>query len=144
MSVRRTIIRNVLSNWAGYGVNIAVALFLSPFIVHSLGDSTYGIWTLVVSLTGYYGLLDLGIRSGVGQYVTRYWAQGDMDGVNRTTNTALAVLSVTAIVGILATAVAAWFLPQLFAIEKAGVLEAQWAMFVMGTGFSISLPIGGE
>ncbi len=39
---------------------------------------------LIVGMTGYYGLLDLGIRSAVGQYVTRYWTAGDMEGVNRT------------------------------------------------------------
>lgn len=141
MSVKRTIIRNTLSNWAGYGVNVIVALFLSPFVVHSLGDDAYGMWTVLVSLTGYYGLLDLGIRSGVGQYVTRYWAKGDMDGINRTMHTALVALSGIAIVGILATGVVVWFLPQWFTIEGASTFETQLAMLIMGVGFTISLPM---
>ena len=141
MSVKRTIIRNVLSNWAGYGVSIAVAIFLSPFVVHSLGDGAYGMWTLLVSLTGYYGLLDLGIRSGVGQYVTRYWAQGDMDGVNRTMNTALFTLSAIAIVAVLATGVVVWFLPKWFTIEGASLFDTQLAMAVMGVGFAVNLPM---
>ena len=141
MSVKRTIIRNVLSNWAGYGVSIAVAIFLSPFVVHSLGDGAYGMWTLLVSLTGYYGLLDLGIRSGVGQYVTRYWAQGDMDGVNRTMNTALVVLTGIAAVAIIATCVIAWMLPQWFTAEDIPASDLQLAMLIMGVGFSLTLPM---
>ena len=39
-------------------------------------------WALLVACTGYYGLMDLGIRSAVGQYVTRYWAKDDIDGVS--------------------------------------------------------------
>jgi hypothetical protein len=33
---------------------------MSPFIVHHLGTSAYGMWVLVGSLTGYLGLLNLG------------------------------------------------------------------------------------
>lgn len=35
--------------------------FLTPIILGSLGPSAYRVWPLAVSLTGYYGLLDLGV-----------------------------------------------------------------------------------
>ena len=54
----RVLIRNIVSNWVGFSVQVAVAFFLTPFILHSLGDTRYGIWSLVIGLTGYYGLLD--------------------------------------------------------------------------------------
>jgi len=37
-----------------------------------------------VSVTGYYGLLDLGIRGGLTQYITRHLATGDVERMNRT------------------------------------------------------------
>ena len=58
----RVILRNIFSNWTGYLITILVGFFLAPFVLHHLGNTGYGVWTLVLSLTGYFGLLDLGIR----------------------------------------------------------------------------------
>jgi O-antigen/teichoic acid export membrane protein len=73
----KVLIRNAASNWLGFAVQAAVAFFLTPFVLASLGPSRYGVWMLVGSLTGYYGLLDLGFRAGLTQYLTRYLATGD-------------------------------------------------------------------
>ena len=65
---------NVLANWASLVVGTVVSLFLSPYIVHTLGDTAYGVWVLVGSLVGYLGLLDLGTRGAVTKYVATYHA----------------------------------------------------------------------
>jgi hypothetical protein len=56
----RTLLRNVLSNWAGFLVEACVAFYLSPFVIHTLGDTSYGIWILLTSLTCYFGILNGG------------------------------------------------------------------------------------
>ena len=96
MTKAASIRRNIASNASGYFVHTVVALLLWPFVLASLGDELNGLWQAVVAVTGYYGLLDLGIRSAVGQYATRYWAARDIDGVNRTITTALVVMLVVA------------------------------------------------
>ena len=70
-------LRNILSSVSGYAVTVLVALFLSPFVVHSLGDESYGLWVLVVSLTGYYGLLVFVALLVVG--LVYEWRQGALD-----------------------------------------------------------------
>jgi len=55
-------IRNVAANWGGFAFSILVTFFLSPFVVRHLGNGSYGVWTLIGSLTGYLGLLDMGVR----------------------------------------------------------------------------------
>src|SRR5580658_1637146 len=67
---KRELIKNVGSGWFSLGVNILVGIFLSPFILHRLGNTAYGAWILVFSVTGYYGLFDLGIRSSIVRYVS--------------------------------------------------------------------------
>jgi O-antigen/teichoic acid export membrane protein len=84
VSQHRSIFRNVLCNWTGFATGLVVTFALTPFVLHSLGEARYGIWTLTIAITGYYGLLDLGIRSGLTQYLTRYLAVRDFDRVNRT------------------------------------------------------------
>src|SRR2546427_3011707 len=58
-------LRNVLSNWGAFAFAAVVNFALAPVVVHALGDTAYGVWSLLVSLTGYLGLLDLGVRGAV-------------------------------------------------------------------------------
>jgi len=46
---RRTI-WNVLTNWASFVISVGTSLLLSPYIVHTLGDVTYGAWVLLDAL----------------------------------------------------------------------------------------------
>jgi len=138
MTVRQRFVRNVLSNYAGYGISILVSLFLSPFIVRTLGDSMYGVWVLLISLTGYYGLLDLGVRGAVTQYVARYKAKGDEDGVNRTLNTSLAFLGACSGIVLLAAGLVVVYLPAMIDVPAERVANARWAAGVLGVLFALT------
>ena len=71
------LVRNVLANWLALGTATVVGFVLTPYMLRHLGDTGFGLWVLVTTLTGYYGLLDLGFRAGVGQYLIRYIAARD-------------------------------------------------------------------
>ncbi|PYV98889.1 MAG: hypothetical protein DMG89_09835 [Acidobacteria bacterium] len=62
------ILKNVGSSWFAPGVNVLVGIFLSLYMFHRLGDEAFGLWVLIFSITGYYGLFDLGIRSSIVRY----------------------------------------------------------------------------
>ena len=81
------ILKNVSSNWFALAVNVLVGFFLSPYVLHHLGDAAFGLWVLIFSVTGYYGLFDLGIRSSIVRYVATYSARGDQGQMNRLINT---------------------------------------------------------
>ena len=128
----RILIRNILSNWAGFAVQAVVVFFLTPFVISNLGDARYGIWALVTGLTGYYGLLDLGFRSGITQYLARYLANNDFDELNRTASTACVVLACCGVlVGCVSLAIAA-IAPIIFTIPTGAVAEARWCICVIG------------
>jgi len=67
----RRIAGNIFSNWAALAIGMGAAFFVTPFVVHRLGNVAYGVWVLVVSLNSYMGLLDLGLRGAVTRYVSR-------------------------------------------------------------------------
>lgn len=106
-------IKNILSNWGAYGINIIVAFFLSPFVVHNLGDMNYGLWAFIGSVTGYMGLLDMGIRSAVTRYVAEYNAKRDVAGINRLCSTAIAFYIVAGLIAISIGYSVAGFLPSI-------------------------------
>src|SRR6516225_8417694 len=107
-------IRNILSNWGGYFFSILVGFFLSPFVVHRLGNSAYGVWTLMVSLTGYLGLLDFGGRGSVTRYVARFHARGEHESSGRLVSSALLIFSCAGALAILVSCLIAWHGTRLF------------------------------
>lgn len=94
MSRARIYLRNITANWIGYGINLAVMFFMSPFVVRTLGDERYGVWSLLISLTGYLGLVELGTRAGLGRYINYYLGKEDIPKLNGVINTAMAMLRV--------------------------------------------------
>src|SRR5580692_10646793 len=87
MSLKTRALKNIASSWGGLVVNIAVGFFLSPFVLHHLGDDAFGLWILIFSLTGYYGIFDFGIRSSLIRYVSKFQATGDKEHLARLINT---------------------------------------------------------
>lgn len=136
------ILRNILSNWASYFVTAGVGFALAPFILHRLGNTGYGLWTLVLSLTGYFGLLDLGIRSSVGRFVARYLALNDEDKTNRTVSSALAILASGGALALLATVVVVKFFFGAFSVEPEFVASGKAALLISGLNMALILPLG--
>ncbi len=140
--------RNISSNLAGYLVNAAVMFLLTPFVLEQLGDGRYGIWSVVIATTGSYGIFDLGIRSAAGLYLTRYAAQRDDEGVNRSFSTAFVLLAALAVLGLVATLGIALQLPEFLGSRAGGDidptdvgLDAQKAFLVIGASVSLCLPL---
>ncbi|HDZ21048.1 hypothetical protein LCGC14_0239270 [marine sediment metagenome] len=114
MSKARVQTRNLLVNWFGHSANLVVMFFLFPFIINTLGQLNYGIWCLLVAVTGYMGLLDIGIRASTGRYVIFHTGRDEHDDVNETIQTAMGFF--TTMVGGLALIAAAvgWWFPSIF------------------------------
>src|SRR6266576_2101979 len=136
------IIKTVSSSWFSLGVNILVGIFLSPFILHRLGDTAYGIWVLIFSITGYYGLFDLGIRSSVIRYVSTYTATNNNDGLNRLINTSLATYTPIGALSMAATLCGTLFADSLFRIPAEFLHTARWLFLIVGTAVSLGFPTG--
>lgn len=137
----RIILRNIFSNWLAYIVSGAVAIFLTPFVVHRLGNTGYGIWTLVLSLTGYFGLLDFGIRSSVGRFVARYMALDEPESVSRTISNAMAMLGCGSVLAVAATIGMTYALPS-FHLEAQLQAPARTALLLAGANIALALPMG--
>ena len=83
------IVKNVGSGWVALAINVLVGILLWPFILHRLGDAASGVWVLIFSITGYYGLFDLGIRSSIVRYVSKFSATDNKEEIAKLINTSL-------------------------------------------------------
>jgi O-antigen/teichoic acid export membrane protein len=139
---KRELIKNVGSGWFSLGINILVGISLSPFILHRLGNTAYGAWILVFSVTGYYGLFDLGIRSSIVRYVSTYTATNDTDKLSRLINTALAVYTAIGTAAMLTTLVVSRFLESLFNIPPEFLHLARVLFLLVGAAVALGFPTG--
>jgi O-antigen/teichoic acid export membrane protein len=133
MRKARIYARNLGANWIGHIANLAVAFVMSPFVVHSLGDARYGVWTLLTSLTGYLGLVDIGVRGGTGRYVNYYLGRDEENEVSNVVSTSLLFYGLVSVLVLAASAGLAFFFEDIFPrIQPEYVQEAQWVLLLLG------------
>ena len=142
MSLKVLALKNVMSNWAGLATNIAVGFFLSPFILHHLGDEAFGLWVLIFSLTGYYGVFDFGIRSSLIRYVSQYRATGDNEQLARVVNTSLFLYTCIGLILILPTLACQMYVDRIFHIQPSFLRDARILVAIVGYSLSIGFPLG--
>ena len=135
-------IRNVLVNWGSFAFAVAVNFFLSPFVVHQLGNTAYGTWVLLGSLVGYMGLLDLGVRSAVMRYIARHHARAEDAEAGRVASAGLVIFGVVGLVALALSAVFAVFLDHWFRIPADTVGVARLVVLVGGLSVATSLVSG--
>jgi len=136
------ILKNVGSSWFSLGINIIIGFFLSPFILHSLGDAKFGLWVLIFSVTGYYGIFDLGIRSSVIRYISKLTAVEDREGLAKFFNTSLATYTGIGIAATLVTLMGSHFVGSMFPIEADFLPTARWLFLIVGLSVAIGFPLG--
>jgi O-antigen/teichoic acid export membrane protein len=141
-SQKLQIIRNVGSSWSALAVNVVVGFFLSPFIVHHLGDAAFGVWLLVFSVTGYYGLFDLGIRSSIIRYVSKYTATDDREKLTGFINTALFSYAGIGVVSMLLTTLLSSSVEHFFKIPPEMHAQARLLLLMVGASVSLGFPFG--
>jgi O-antigen/teichoic acid export membrane protein len=88
MTSASILLKNITSNYVGIAIQIVIAFLLSPFLVHTLGDEGYGIWTIVAALTGYMSLLDLGLSSAITRFIAEHNRRGEADAMSSMLSTA--------------------------------------------------------
>lgn len=132
---------NVVWNWTGMAVNLLAGFIVAPYLVHCLGDRSYGLWILIASMTGYFGLLDLGVRGSVGRYIAFHRARQEQDGINQVLSTAVAILTGVAVLALIATAVAMPLFYKLFDVPPEQTTAARWAILIVGLNLAVTFPV---
>ncbi len=112
----RLVAINTLSNYFRFAILFVVFFLLTPVLVRRLGTDAYGLWSLLNSVLGLFGLLDLGFGAATYKYVAHCVGTKDDAQLNRVVNTILVVYGGLSLLATLAIAVLAFFFNRMFAI----------------------------
>ena len=130
------IARNAISNWAAFLYVAGVSFFLSPFIVKHLGATAYGVWSLLVALVGYLGLLDFGVRGAVTRYIAQHHAVGDAKSASGIASGALVLFGGAGVIAVGLASLLAYFSPVLFNVPPE-LADTAKTVLVIG-GFTVA------
>ncbi len=89
--------------------NAIVGLVITPFIIHSLGDRMYGLWMIVGSFLGFYGMFDFGLVSAVQRYISKAVGNKDHEEINKVVNTSMFLFLIIGLVVLLITIIIVLF-----------------------------------
>jgi O-antigen/teichoic acid export membrane protein len=135
-------VRNVLSNWGAFVLSAVVNFVLSPYVVHSLGNTGYGIWVLIGSLVGYLGLLDLGVRGAVMRFIANLHAASDHQEAGHMASAGLFLFSISGLAAVAISIGLALGAGRFFTIPPEMVMTARIVLVIGGVNIAVALVSG--
>ena len=143
MSHKRKVLQGSASNLVRMLLSMLVSLVLPPFLVHRMAPAEYSAWVLILQLSGYVYMLDLGLQTAIGKFVAEYDARGDRETSHHLISTSFTILTIAAAIGSAAIAVMVWSVPQLFhQMPAALVPQVRISLLVVGLSTAVTLPFG--
>lgn len=109
---------------------------MMPFLIRSLGDHWYGLWILVASTLGFYGVFDMGLASATQRYISHALGSGTEQRLNSILSNSLFLYAIIASLTVLASIVIALLTPLFFESDQ-DIRIFQFIILVMGSTFSI-------
>jgi O-antigen/teichoic acid export membrane protein len=140
MTSHRRTVWNITTNTAGVAVNMVSGLLVMPYLIQTLGTSTYGLWILIGTLSGYFGVLDLGVSAALGRLIAAHRARSEFEHVNEVMSTACALLMVVFLVVCLATCVVLEVFPVLFSVPADRILDVRCSLILVGLTLALTFP----
>lgn len=137
---RRVLARNTAWNYGGFAINLIANLVTLPFVVSHIGETAAGVWLLMSAVTGYMGLLELGIVPSLTQSIAAARARNEFDAVSRAASSALALLVGLASLTLIVLP-AAGTLAGLFQVPAELEGPAATALQITVLGFALRMPL---
>jgi O-antigen/teichoic acid export membrane protein len=130
--------QNIIWNWSGRILEAVVGFFVMPYLIIRLGDTSYGLWNVISAMSGYFGILDLGMCGSVGRYVALYKAKNDQARVNATFSTAVLLMLGLGAVGLVGMTLSQFIFFKIFPdVPLEQLPAARWALFLLGLNLAL-------
>jgi len=116
-----------------YVTQPVLMILSAPFLLGRLGLDRYGIWMLVLSFAGTFGIFQLGLGDATIKYVSTYKGRNDTEGVSRVISGTLALSGLLGALPAIVMFIGAPFLVHhVFRIEASNYTEAIRAIQIGG------------
>src|ERR1700678_1781698 len=114
MSFKRKVLQGSASNLVRMLLSMLVSLVVPPFLVRRMEPAEYSAWVLILQLSGYVYMLDVGMQTAIGKFVAEYDAKGDREASHHLVSTSFTILALAVPIGSVLFDVLVWSVAQLF------------------------------
>lgn len=139
MSVAKKLLTGSALRTLNLALNIGISFFMMPFLIHALGDGSYGIWTLVSMFMGYYGLIDLGMSATISRFVATSIGADDIVRRKVITSTSFYIFVGLGCLAAVATLIATTFADKFSTPDDLETMQI--ALIIMGLSLASTFPV---
>jgi O-antigen/teichoic acid export membrane protein len=139
-SQTKLIFQNVSVNYLVTGTELLLGIFMLPFNVAHLGQSAYGLWILVASVTVYFSMLDMGYGVAQVRFAAKYRAHGDTTALNEVTSTMFCVFSGVGLLTFVLAILISFNLDRFFPLTGAQVRTGQIVLLCISGYIALGFP----
>lgn len=133
-----------LLSYTSIFVYIIIGLLYTPIMLRLLGQSEYGLYSLIGSVVGYLSILDLGLGNAIVRYTARNRAVGDKDAESSLNGMFIVLYSIIAVITIAIGAVLYINIDNMFGASLSAIelQKAKIMMMLLIFNFAVSFPLG--
>jgi O-antigen/teichoic acid export membrane protein len=136
--MKLSLVRNAFANLLGAVVPAVVALATVPLVVRGLGEASYGVYSLVTAIVGYFAVIDINVTAGSVKYIAEFHTRRDNARINETVFFGLLVYAALGLAGGLGLFFGAhYFVAHVFAVPAALEATATTTLRLAALGFFI-------
>ena len=134
----------VILSYLSTGLNMLIQLIYTPVMIRILGQSEYGLYTLVGSVVSYLSLFSLGFTGAYLRFYSKRKTQKDSEGIARLNGMFMMIFLAMSFVAFLCGMILVQFPRQLFGenLTNSELQTAQILMVILALNISLTFPSG--
>lgn len=92
--MKKLLLKSSIFRFLERAIIVITSLMLTPFFIQELGSSGYGLWILILSIMGWFNVIDLGFPQAVQRQIIRALELKDTERVNIIFSTSLVLFTI--------------------------------------------------
>jgi len=131
--------RNSFFGSSGFIFISLIGLIITPILVANFGVEQYGVYVLIISIVGYYGIFDFGLGQGLIKFISEYNSKGLYQKLNEAINS---VFTVQLIIGVVLSSIVFIFAEKIINILNVSSLyycDSVDALKIASIGFLFTI-----
>ncbi len=136
---RRRFVLNALTSYGQTGLIALSALVLTPYLFRRLGTGGFGTWSVMLTLTTVFSMVEVGFAAGPTKFIAEHRATGDRREVETTLGAAVTTMGALGVGAFLVSAAIALLAAGLAASGEGDAFRS--GMLVLGAAYLIRFPL---
>ena len=132
--------RNISMDYLALGVEMVIGVLMLPFNVAHLGQSAYGLWVLVASITMYFSIFDLGYGVAQVKFAAEYRARKDSRGLNEIISTLFFFFTLIGLAALAVGSLVAFNLERFFNVTPEQIATGRQVLLIITAYVAMGFP----